>query len=293
MHSPEMAMIPVRTLLLLLLLAPFLCAHAAPVSIRYDLAGGMIILTGSGTVLANIRGTALGVPYSLTRTGVVSGATSWNMEGPLDLAIGDDGLAPVLSDVDTDLILHRRAGTILVGFPLIQIGAFDAFSIDLSFRSAFSGTSIINSGDFGIDAAGVGGVLSYEAPTAIELRLSNRNGPRLSGYFPAYFAARNEEHGGSTAAINPMQGTSAFEGGALESISFEDCHYEAGGACLLSYRVTYDFTGLVTSISSASPASGWSSLSLPVPQPVPLPATFWLLASALGGLGLWRARGAP
>lgn len=59
------------------------------------------------------------------------------------------------------------------------------------------------------------------------------------------------------------------------------------GACVASLAVTYDFSGMLSSITSRD-VTVTSPLSIPTPRPVPLPTTLWLLASAVGGLALVR-----
>jgi len=279
-------MISTRALLVSLLLLQFPHAHAAIVDVEYSLRGGAAFLTASGTVSANIRGSILGIPYNFTRTGAVSGATSWNIDGDLELSIDEGETSPSIDSVGKELRLTRRAGTIFVDFPLIQIGSLNPISIDLSVASNGSSARITSTANLFVSADGAGGMLRYEAPTGFRI-----DGP-LFGPIPvpviygAFFAATNELEG-SNAVVVPIE--SSFNEPHI--MATEHCLDGIIGTCVATVAVTYDFSGMVFTLT-AEAASGTSATLLPLPQPIPLPATVWLLGPAIGGVGMMRKKAA-
>lgn len=269
---------------------------AALVEASYELSGGAAFLSATGPVTADVRGAVLGVPFRQVRTGVASGATSWNIPaGQLSLSFDDDGATPSLDSVSGQVALSRRAGAIFIDFPLFQVGSLDPISIDLSLASRDD--RLINpviAATFIIDGDGVAGLLALEGPESL---VAARAGPPSKGVpvplqVVASVAAVNSSTG-SSAMLAPVAGV--FTGGALPVPSImtfdEICVEEVLGACVATLGVTYDFTGMTVTMT-AQGATGTSPVSIPTSRPVPLPPALWLLASAVGGLVLVRRRAA-
>lgn len=150
-----------------------LLSAAAPVDVRYSFSfsdeaasssGGAAFLSATGPVTADVRGTVLGVPFRQVRTGVASGATSWNIpEGQFGLSFDDDGTSPRLESVNGSLKLERRAGTIVVDFPLLQVGSLDPVSIDLTFASDNGNMFSTDLVESAIDDAGANTLIFFES----------------------------------------------------------------------------------------------------------------------------------
>ncbi len=140
---------------------PVVAAHVEAV---YSFRDGAAFLSATGPVTADVRGTVLGVPFRQVRTGVASGATSWNISGgQLGLAFDDDDTSPSLDSVIGTVVLTRRAGAILIDFPLLQVGSLDPISLDLSFASSDDDLENPVIEESVIDAAGVTSLLVFEA----------------------------------------------------------------------------------------------------------------------------------
>jgi len=230
----------------------------------------------------------------LARTGVASGATSWNLAGgQLDLSF-DGSASPSLDSVGGRLVLERRAGTILIDFPLLQIASLDPVSIDLTVASADDAMTNPVIGTSAVDAAGATSLIVFETPEALAARveLLPLDALRVPLATVASLVASNTSTG-SRAAVALVEADFHGAGPASPLVTFDEaCVKEVLGVCVASLGVSFDFSGMTLSMTTLD-AIGTSPLSIPTPRPVPLPPALWLLAAAVGGLAWVRWPAGP
>jgi hypothetical protein len=252
-------------------------ANSATTHINYDMSGGAVFLTASGTASVTVYGSIGGVLFTRVVTGTASGATSWNIAGSLDVVVDDIGTITTTSDLSA----QRRAGAIDINLPLFNLGGLVDVNLDASLKSTDStmnltdeSGALVNSTDWLIDqiyelnpglifsTSATGRLISINSvPLPQTLKLSNQASQ-------------------SSAVLNTPSGVTS--GSFLSGYYNSGCQVEGLFTCLATIEsVHYDLSGVYLTSTSLN-ATDFSSTLLPTV--VPVPTAIWLFGSGLLGL---------
>lgn len=271
-----------RTTPLLLALACFSLSpvKAATLSVDYDLSGGALFVTASGQATAWVSYYVGALENTIAISGTASGATSWNFGGPIEVDVED------ASSVSTTpaLAATRRAGTIVINFPIFNLGGLIDINVDASLLSndsnmvltSESGTKV-NDTDWIIDqeydlttggklvALGTSEVLAFPGiPATLDLSSDTTNSMAILTIDPGTLSA-----GFFNGEFNPGCQVTGVLGNCLAGIS----------------SIVYDLSD-VSLVPTSSDATGTGATLLPIP----VPASFWLLLGGLASLTRFARR---
>jgi hypothetical protein len=256
-------------------------ANAASTQIDYDMSGGALFITASGTVAARVNYYVGSFAGSTTAFGTASGATSWNISGNIGVSVDPSSgvsTAPVM-------LATRRAGTINVNFPLFDLGGLISLDIDASVLSNDSimfldleNATAVNSTDWSIDQ-------DYRFTTGQKIVALGTSSVSSVSLVPMVLELFNTaDQSLAELVIRPGDVPSSFFNGTLSP----GCQLTGVlGNCLAGITsIEYDLSS-VTLTPTAATATGASATLLPVP----VPAAIWLLTGGLGSLvGFARRR---
>lgn len=257
-------------------------ASAATTSIHYDFSGAQLFVSASGSGSVKVNYKVAGISGSTTLHGTASGTTSWNIDGTLDVALGDDG-----SFSSTPYFQATRGGgSLTIDFPVLNLGSYVGLNFDMALSSRNSSLALLD------ETGGVspgGDWLAYQAYEMQNgMALSFAGAGTSTVGVPLGTSLDLTNQGGQSIAqlgiISAADSSAVLDDYATALNSLIGCHYRDPwfGACLAEITsISWNYSNVSLGTSSLG-ATDTSPILLP--NPVPLPAGFWLMGSGLLGL---------